>query len=983
MIKNCKNINKRKGFTLIELLAVIVILAVIALIATPLILNIVNDTRKNAAKDSAYGYIKAIENKVALSALENKTYEDKERYAYNEIKANVKGKLPTGGLYTLKKGIVTKGTFCIDGFTISYENSIAKVERNGCTSDDLKLPGSVKLSSNSGIYKYPNSGTFEVIENISGGALSCTSENTAVATCSISGTTVTVVPGTTEGNARLTIYSAETEKYNKGQAVHLAITSKETLLSYTANDYNGVYDGKEHGITVEASGATITYSTDETNYSSENPKYINVGEYKVYYKIEKEGYKDITGSRNVTITKANGSIIAPTAKSLTYNGEKQELVNAGSASSGITLQYKVDDGAYTNIVPSRKDPGTYTVYYRGYGDSNHNHIPEKSLTVTINKATIEYSGEGYSGTYDGKEHGIIVEASGATITYSTDGTNYSSENPKYINVGEYKVYYKIEREGYNTATGSKTVKITKANNTLKLSSNSGNYTYPNSGTFEVTENISGGALSCTSNNTKVATCTIKDNIVTVTPGTTEGNATLTIKSAETENYNEAQVAYVATTEEGLLSYTALDYSGTYDGKEHGITVEASGATIKYGTKKDDENNIIYDLNESPTYTNAGTYMVYYQVTKTGYKTVAGSKKVVIIPSSPVITASDSKTSGDWHNTNFTLSFSGTGYPSGIYYYYGTTENPSTRGSSVAISSETSGTTYYVKACTSDNNCSDVSNYNVKLDKTAPTINSPFSSNGLTKIMLSTNEIKEVYINNVAVNINVNDDRSGISTSKIDSCSSKKPEIAKYNENGNNKYFQMIKISDSSDKFPIAEISCTVNATDNAGNKSSKKFTSFIGNGWVVEADKWYYYNGGGKVTGWSNLYWTRQESSGEISEGYRWYYTDSVTGEMYIGWHKLEWNNVTSWYYFAEAKRADANGTSAATTIYKTKDEPIYVGEMISGWIKERSTGCWYYTNEAGRMIRNQTNYSIDGKSYSFRSSGRCYSGSGCNSTCK
>ena len=475
----------------------------------------------------------------------------------------------------------------------------------------------------------------------------------------------------------------------------------------------------------------------------------------------------------------------------------------------------------------------------------------------------------------------------------------------------------------------------------------------------------------------MATCTIKDNIVTVTPGTTEGNATLTIKSAETENYNEAQVAYVATTEEGLLSYTALDYSGTYDGKEHGITVEASGATITYST-----NGTSYS-SENPKYTDAGKYTVYYKIEKEGYKDITGSKKVVIIPSSPVITASDSKTSGDWHNTNFTLSFSGTGYPSGIYYYYGTTENPSTRGSSVAISSETSGTTYYVKACTSDNNCSDVSNYNVKLDKTAPTINSPFSSNGLTKIMLSTNEIKEVYINNVAVNINVNDDRSGISTSKIDSCSSKRPEIAKYNENGNNKYFQMIKISDSSDKFPIAEISCTVNATDNAGNKSSKKFTSFIGNGWVVEADKWYYYNGGGKVTGWSNLYWTRQESSGEISEGYRWYYTDSVTGEMYIGWHKLEWNNVTSWYYFAEAKRADANGTSAATTIYKTKDEPIYVGEMISGWIQERSTGCWYYTNEAGRMISNQTNYSIDGKSYSFRSSGRCYSGSGCNSTCK
>ena len=44
---------KNKGFTLIELLAVIVILAIIALIATPIILGIINDARKEAKKRSA------------------------------------------------------------------------------------------------------------------------------------------------------------------------------------------------------------------------------------------------------------------------------------------------------------------------------------------------------------------------------------------------------------------------------------------------------------------------------------------------------------------------------------------------------------------------------------------------------------------------------------------------------------------------------------------------------------------------------------------------------------------------------------------------------------------------------------------------------------------------------------------------------------------------------------------------------------------
>ena len=44
---------KNKGFTLIELLAVIVILAIIALIATPVILGIINDARESAKERSA------------------------------------------------------------------------------------------------------------------------------------------------------------------------------------------------------------------------------------------------------------------------------------------------------------------------------------------------------------------------------------------------------------------------------------------------------------------------------------------------------------------------------------------------------------------------------------------------------------------------------------------------------------------------------------------------------------------------------------------------------------------------------------------------------------------------------------------------------------------------------------------------------------------------------------------------------------------
>jgi len=55
----------KKGFTLVELLAVIIILAVIALIATPIVLNVVEKTRKSAFESSVNGIIEAIELEVA------------------------------------------------------------------------------------------------------------------------------------------------------------------------------------------------------------------------------------------------------------------------------------------------------------------------------------------------------------------------------------------------------------------------------------------------------------------------------------------------------------------------------------------------------------------------------------------------------------------------------------------------------------------------------------------------------------------------------------------------------------------------------------------------------------------------------------------------------------------------------------------------------------------------------------------------------
>lgn len=61
----------KKGFTLIELLAVIVILAVIALIATPLIMGTITKAKRNAFRDTAYGILKAGQQYVGEKLLES------------------------------------------------------------------------------------------------------------------------------------------------------------------------------------------------------------------------------------------------------------------------------------------------------------------------------------------------------------------------------------------------------------------------------------------------------------------------------------------------------------------------------------------------------------------------------------------------------------------------------------------------------------------------------------------------------------------------------------------------------------------------------------------------------------------------------------------------------------------------------------------------------------------------------------------------
>ena len=61
--------NKKIGFTLIELLAVIIVLAIIALIATPIIFNVIENAKIKSLENSCYGVIDAVRTKYAEGLL--------------------------------------------------------------------------------------------------------------------------------------------------------------------------------------------------------------------------------------------------------------------------------------------------------------------------------------------------------------------------------------------------------------------------------------------------------------------------------------------------------------------------------------------------------------------------------------------------------------------------------------------------------------------------------------------------------------------------------------------------------------------------------------------------------------------------------------------------------------------------------------------------------------------------------------------------
>ena len=121
----------RKGFTLVELLAVIVILAVLALITTPILLNVIESSRKSTALNSAEGYVRAVSNYLIMNEVSDGLYSVLD----NNIKAEYTGTGPSNGSIIIKKGDIESANLCINKYSIDYIDGVSSISENDYCKD--------------------------------------------------------------------------------------------------------------------------------------------------------------------------------------------------------------------------------------------------------------------------------------------------------------------------------------------------------------------------------------------------------------------------------------------------------------------------------------------------------------------------------------------------------------------------------------------------------------------------------------------------------------------------------------------------------------------------------------------------------------------------------------------------------------------------------------------------------------------------------
>lgn len=250
--------------------------------------------------------------------------------------------------------------------------------------------------------------------------------------------------------------------------------SNATLTNMPAAVANLVYTGSAQELVTAgvADGGTMQYKlgTDGT-WSSDIPTATNAGEYTIYYKVlGDDDHADFVAEDGivVTVAKANATLTtAPVAaQNLVYNGEALNLVVNGVAANG-TLLYKLDDGEWTEQLPTATNAGSYTISYKvvALDEANYNGIEQQSLTVVVAKATNEIT----SLSLEGWTYGETAKTPVATAKFGTPSFTYgTSADGDFVdivpaNAGTYIVKASVAAtDNYDAAEQTTTFVIAKA-----------------------------------------------------------------------------------------------------------------------------------------------------------------------------------------------------------------------------------------------------------------------------------------------------------------------------------------------------------------------------------------------------------------------------------------------------------------------------------------------------------------------------------------
>ena len=330
-----------------------------------------------------------------------------------------------------------------------------------------------------------------------------------------------------------------------------------------------------------------------------------------------------------TVTYSNGTITVTPKEGFYLTAADLTVIKTIDGSNANTRTGINTPVTVTATNPDADPSGvtTYTIPAETAADKYDYEITANFHTrISIATATITVEGE-YPYTGSAIEPTLKVVVNGTELTKNTDYTAAYENN---INARAASANdaptIKLTGKGKYIGDNSTTFTIDKAAATIGYDTQEVVKTLLDAAFTNQLTNTGDGTVSYESSNAEIAAVNASSGEVTIKD---VGEVTITATVTDGANYTYADktASYMLRVENREMEVSVEGYTGRYDGQAHGISITVKtpeDATIKYGTQEG-----TYDLDASPTYTNAGSYTVYYQITKDKYKTVTGSASVVI------------------------------------------------------------------------------------------------------------------------------------------------------------------------------------------------------------------------------------------------------------------------------------------------------------------------------------------------------------------